>query len=394
MRRWVMGLVVALVAAGCSGAALGPRTHEGPGASTGKGPVALSYSVRRVADAIDAPASTFVSVVPACGCGRRTEIAQFSLRTGRRLRTLARIRTSGQVSAAASDRDGDLWMTFTAGPRLRAGGVAGGDPEGGTCTSALVRYDPLDGKVTTVRRFPASVTVGRAIPSPDGRRVAVIEGGCATSFFNEHIAVIPVRGGPAVSIGADATPCHALFGVAWNPAGTKLVFPFGPSTLPPSTHFTPHGTCAATRFSRLAVVSALRPSEPSGWMLWRTQPRCSYQAAAFAGAAEGGPGVVVAAEACTTRQPKGSGDVTLGRAYLVRLDGHGRVRGRIALRRAWDGGDVVADPATGQMLVSEDQAANSGVRPRNWVWALDGQRLRLVTRTGFEDATYFDAQPF
>lgn len=395
MRRSVVGLVMsALAIAGCGGVAMGASAIPGNGASTVKGPVALSYSVSRVADAVDAPKSTFVSVVPACGCSRWTVIAQFSLRTGRRLRTLARIRTSGTLSTAASDRGGDLWMTFTTGPRLGAPPIAGGDPEPGTCTSALVRYDPSNGQATTVRRFPAWVTVGNAVPSPDGRRVAVLEGGCASSFFNEHIVVLGVHGGSTVSIGAGAAPCHSLSDVAWNPSGTELVFPFGPSTLPPSTHFIPRGTCQAPRFSRLAVVSALRPSEPSGWPLWRAQAHCSYQAAAFAGSDAGGPRDMIAAEACTTGLPKGSGGSTLGKAYLVRVDRRGRARTRVALPRAWDGGDVVADPATGQTLVTESQAANSGVTPHSWVWAFDGRRLRRVARTGFEDATYFDAQPF
>jgi len=66
---------------------------------------------------------------------------------------------------------------------------------------------------------------------------------------------------------------------------------------------------------------------------------------------------------------------------------------RWRLGDAWDGGDVVADPANGQMLISESQAANAGVDARDRVWMLDRSHLRLLDRMHFPDAAYFNAQP-
>ena len=378
----VLAGVLAAVAAGLGFGGGVPRAAPASGAP------ALSFSIAHVRPALPARRDTFFSIYPACACGRRTVIGQFSRSDGRLVRTLATISVGGgsHVSNAATDARGGMWMAFTAGPALAAPGTAGGGPEPNTCMSALVRFDLRTGAVATVMRFPASVTLGNAVPSPDGRRVAVLEGGCATAFFNQHIVVVDVATGRQIHVGADATPCHSLFKVAWSPDGTRLLFPFGPSSLPRGTHFLPAGTCQMPQLSRLVVVSALRPSGVRAWRLWKADPHCSYEAAAFDHTG------VAAAEGCARRG--GPFDTNLGPASLVQLDAHGRRLARFPLAAGFEDGDVVRDPLTGRVLVSEDQPANSGLSDDQWVFEFDGRGLRTVVRRPALDATLLLAQPW
>jgi len=341
----------------------------------------VTFSITDTRGATGAPSSTFFSIFPACGCTGHTVIGQFSRRTGQLVRVLGTIRTDGQISTAATDARGGLWLTFTAGPALAAPPVAGGGPEPGTCSGALVRFDLRSGAVRTVTRFPRWVIVGKAVPSPDGRRVALLEGACATAYFNQHIVLLDLRGGGQIGIGADATACHSLPGVAWSRDGARLVFPYGPSTLPRDASFVPNGTCLMPRPNRLAVASALGPSGVGSWTLSEAERGCSYQSAAFDRAG------IVASEACER-------GARVGPAYLVAFDRRGRRVAKWPLQIGYEDGGVVRDPATGQVLVSEDQAANIGVTSHDWVWELDGRRLRLVGRYRAADAAVVLAQPW
>jgi hypothetical protein len=334
--------------------------------------------------------STFLSVFPACGCSRRTVIEQFSLSTGKPLRALARISLNdAEISAAAADASGDLWFTATAGPALSSPGTAGGGPEPDTCAGSLYRYDPASGVTHLIRSFPSSVAVGNAVPSPDGQRVAVLEGGCGTSFFNQHIVIIDLRTSAQIQIGADVAPCHALFNVAWNANGSQLIFPYGPSILPRDTTFVPRGTCDEPEWNRLAVVPAEHASQSSSWKLMKAESHCSYQSAAF------DPEGIVATEGCTTGAPADQpNNPNSGIAKLVQLDTRGRVEERVPLRIAYEGGDVVADPRNHEVLISEDEGGNLGVRYYQWVWAFDGHRLRVIGHYPGQGATIVLAQPW
>ncbi len=333
-------------------------------------------------------ADSFISLWPACACGRTTVLAQFSIADGRRLRTLATVRAGAGSAVAAphASPGGPVWLTFSSGPRC-SGPIAGCGPVPNSCTDSTIRYDPVSRRASTVLTTPPSELVSDAVPSPDGRRLALVAGGCATSYFNQHVVVRDLTSGRQWSIGADATPCHALPGVAWSRDGAQLVFPYGPSVLPRHTRFVPHGTCTAPRFSRLAVVSAAHASSSRGWGLIAADPRCSYQAATFDRTG------IAAIEGCVQGAPRGSGpNPTGGWAYVVQLSRRHRIVGRLRLAPGYDGGDIATDWRTGSVLVSELQTTRPPLF--DWVWALRDGRLRLVGRYPGRDAPTIIAEPW
>jgi hypothetical protein len=333
-------------------------------------------------------AGSFISLWPACACGKRTVLEQFSLKNGRRLRALTAVpsSTGAHVANPHTDSRGGVWITTSSGPRCTSG-VAGCGPEPNSCSGTAVRFDPTTRSTKTELTFPNSILVADTRPSPNGRLIAMTTGGCATSFFNEHIVVRDRRSGRQWTIGADAAPCHALGDPAWNPNGTQLVFPYGPSVLSRHTHV-PGGTCTAARFSRLAVVPAGRSSQTTTWKLLKADHGCSYQAATF------DRWGIAAIEGCVQGEPRGQYSVNGGNTYLVQLNSRHHVMMRLELARGYNGGDIANDPRNGTVLVSEDQGANQGIPVFNWVWVFDGHALRTIRRFPNEDAPTVIAEPW
>jgi hypothetical protein len=167
---------------------------------------------------------SFISVFPACACEHRTALERFSLRDGRRLGVVARLPAGPgiEVSSPHALPGGPVWLTISTGPKYRSG-VAGGDPAPDSCSGRVERLDPADGKSTVVLRVPSSALITDAVPSPNGRLVVMPGGGCSTSFFNEHLIVEDLKTHKRWTIGADATPCHALFDAAWSANSSQLV---------------------------------------------------------------------------------------------------------------------------------------------------------------------------
>lgn len=369
-RRWltlVSGVTLsALTIAGCGGQREGMvRVRPGsPVAVVGKG---TSHTLR---------ADSFISVYPACGCGRQTVLERFSLTNGRPLGAVARLLAGPgvQVSDPHALPDGPVWLTISTGPKSRGDGD-GGDPAPGSCSGRVERVNAASGKSAAVLTFPRSVLITDTVPSPNGRLVVMAGGGCATSYFNEHLIVEDLKTDKRWTIGADAAPCHALFDASWSANSSHLVFPYGPSTLSPNSHFVPHGTCEAPRFSRLAVVSSNHTTPISAWRLVKADRHCSYMAATFDRRG------IAAIEGCTTGAPPGLGNSpTSGDAYLVQLNRHDREVLRVQLSRGFEGGGIAANPATGTVLVSEDHAGPEGKPAYDTVWAFNGHTLRTIHR--------------
>ena len=259
MVRWAMlgtAAVVLTVGAVAGGAS---RSRASLGSST----------LPRVVGSGRLPAprdGSFLSLWPACGCSRKLVLEQFSLANGRRLGVVARVsRSPVTVSDPHVGPDGEVWLTFSSGPRYRSD-VAGGDPAPDSCSGRAVRFDPFTQRTTTALTFPSSQLIADVIPSPVRGRAVTVGGGCATSFFNEHLVVRDLHTGKHWSIGADAAPCHALSTPSWSRNGSQLVFAYGPSTLSAQARFNPSG-CPAPRASRLAVVPAGHTTPISSWTL-------------------------------------------------------------------------------------------------------------------------------
>jgi hypothetical protein len=315
-------------------------------------------------------------------------LEQFSLKDGRRLRTLTTVPSSTGVHVANphTDSRGGIWITTSTGPRCTSD-VAGCGPAPNSCSGTAVRFDPATHSTTTELTFPSSILVTDTLPSPNGRLVAMRTGGCATSFFNDHIVVRDLRSKRQWTIGTDAAPCHALGDPVWSHDGSQVVFPYGPSVLSPYAHVT-GGTCEAARFSRLVVVSATRSSHTTAWKPIKADHGCSYQAATF------DRWGIAAIEGCVQGEPRGQYSVNGGNAYLVQLNARHHVILRLKLARGYNSGDIANDPRTGTALVSEYQAANQRIPVFNWVWAFDGHTLRTIRRFPNEDAPTVIAEPW
>jgi hypothetical protein len=387
MRQLATSLAVAI----CVGAFLlvgGAMAGRAPAGLGAPGPIGSPVTGVKVTTA--QRRASFLSLSPACGCQDTTLLERFALTNGRPLGALARLPGGSgvQLSGPHAVNDGSVWLTVSRGPRYRSG-VAGGDPAPDSCSGQIVRFAPTTGRPAAVLTVPHSTLLGAAVPSPNGRSVAMVVGGCATSFFNEHLTVENLRTGRRFTLGTDAAPCHALFDVAWNPSGTQLVFPYGPSTLTPHSRYVPNGTCTEPRFSRLVVVSAQHTTSLHAWRLLGPDAGCSYQAASFARWG------LAAIEECTRGRLAGHQTApALGNAYLLALTAHGRQIARVPLAPGYDAGDIAANPVTGTVLVSEYQAANQGFPVYNWVWAYNGHTLRVIHRYRNQDSATVIAEPW
>jgi hypothetical protein len=365
--------VLVVLAGGATGlASIG--TSEAAGSATG--------SVTHLAPA---KRGSFLSLGPACACGKKTTLDQFSLRDGRRLRTLTRVHVAWPENLATPsvDRAGRVWMTFSSGPKCSSG-AAGCGPVPNSCSGRTDRLNLRSASNATVLSFASSKLVSDAVPSSDATRVALLEGGCTSSFFNQHLVVRDLPSGHEWSLGADATPCHALSAPSWNANGSRLVFAYGPSRLRKGTR-DPAGGCSSPRFNRLVIVSSQHASSASSWKLIKAPRQCSYEAGAFDKRG------VAAVEACT-RGRGGSSGVNLGQAVLVQLNHRGRVIEQLPLKTGWEQGATLTERDR-RVLISQSQPANAGYPERDWVWLFNGQSMRLVARYRAEDAARVIAVP-
>jgi WD40-like Beta Propeller Repeat len=343
-----------------------------------------------------ARASTFISLWPACACGRRAFLDVFSLRTGRRLGSLAEVQTAPSAAvklAAAAARPGaPVLLTFSSGPLCAGPRVGGGSagpcfPESDSCSSRIVTVDPNTRRMNTLLSIPSSRTVTDAVPSPNGRLVVLSSDSCATSYFDLHLVVRELATGRQWSIGADAPRCHEIGRPAWSPDGSRLVFAYGPSILPRGTKPAALESCSAPRDNRLAVLTSSRGSASTSWRLIRADKGCSFEAAAFD--RQG----IAAAEGCRQGSPAGYSDPNLGRAYLLQLNHHDRVAARVALEPGWEEG-TVSSMRDGTVLVSQDQPANESNPERDWVGKFDGHQLHPIARYNANDAAQVIAVPW
>jgi hypothetical protein len=332
-----------------------------------------------------ARAWSFISLWPACACGRTTDLDRFSLSDGHRLRTLAhiKVRQGQSLPTPAVDRAGRVWLTFSSGPACTSN-VAGCGPKPNTCAGHVERLDFDTGASTTVLSPPHSEQVTDALPSPNGRQAVLVEGGCTTGYYNEHFVVRDLASGRQWSIGADAAPCHDLTAPSWSASGRELVFAYGPSVLSRHAHPEP-GTCAAPRFNRLVMVSSQRGSATTSWKLLKAKGGCSYEVATF------DRWGVTAVESCV-RGPQSSLSVNTGQAFLIQLNHRDGVTRRLALQPGWENG-AISTERDGKVLVSQSQPDNAGYPERDWVWQFNGRALRLVAHYRAEDAAQVIAIP-
>ena len=214
--------------------------------------------------------------------------------------------------------------------------------------------------------------------------IAMLAGPCTQG--TTHVVVRDLTTGTQWNVGTDFPRCTDLGDPAWSASGRELVLPYGP--VPNPRRVGPPGTCPATRYARLALVPALRPSHSSAWKLITADLGCSFEAATF------DPSGIAAIESCRRRGLSGSNiDPGLGQARLVQIDQTDQVVARINLEPGWELG-VIGTERSGRVLISQDQPANEPYPERDWVWEFDGHHLRLIGHYKANDAAEIIAIPY
>lgn len=96
--------------------------------------------------------------------------------------------------------------------------------------------------------------MGSATPNPAGDRVAYLESSCPDSCDDSHIVIRSLRGGPHLTIGSDAAPCHWMSAPSWSQTGSHLTFTFAASSLAAGAMPLVEGDCPAWHLGELAVA--------------------------------------------------------------------------------------------------------------------------------------------
>ena len=315
-------------------------------------------------------------------------IEQFSLESGAPIRTLLSLKNGGFVAGP----EGMLWLTVASGPKAQCEKCKESGSVPDSCTSEVLRFDPLTGELATERKFPSSTLIGDAQPSPNGQWLLMQAGGCTGSYMSMHLLAINLKTGAQWTVGSEATACHDLRNAAWSANSSELVVPYGPSNLPAGTtqvpDLGPEGeSCLAPQPAGLAVVKAGTSSEFSPSALIEPTAGCSYESAVFD--SEG----ILAVEGCSEGSPPFPyiPSPTSGQAYLVQLTTTGEVVRKLPLATGSNPGIVASDPETGAILVTDDQAG--GPQDKNefegdWVWEYHRGTLRLIKRYSIEPGVY------
>jgi hypothetical protein len=276
-----------------------------------------------------------------------------------------------QAQGVAADRAGDIWVTYSEGPRQGPlSGMAGGDPLPHTCANTVLVLRAGARTASVYLRSGDNVLLGQAVPSPDGSLLAYTEAGCATSPNGEYLRLTDLASGRSWTIGKALPGCHVFTTPAWSADGTRLVQGYAAANPPYYTH---GGICNGPQTERLLVLDARVPQPGAQGQL--TSPDGNCQVTAAAGLAGGS---VLVMEFCGRSDDSRQDFLSL---RLVGPDGQPVQRVRLPACTGWSS-DVAADPSGSAVLVAAGvNCGQNAASPRQaaalWTWS--GGRLRLVT---------------
>jgi len=263
-------------------------------------------------------------------------IAISDAQTGVFVRELLPGRRDGMaVTGLSLDSAGNLWITYSKGPALRAPGTAGGDPQPDSCGNEVAVLHATTGRLSVVLRTGDNVLIGDATVSPDGSQLAYSESGCATGYFNSYLRITDLRGGLSWTIGAGLPRCHSLTGPAWD--GTDLLVGYAPATV--TNYAGPQNTCIQPAAERLVRLStAAQPGLVGAGI--GAGGRCEFTSVVgLAG------GAIAAVEACGDQQ------YINGPARLVILTSQFRQLAALPLGRCTDGNRLSPDASGRHLLI-------------------------------------------
>jgi hypothetical protein len=221
-------------------------------------------------------------------------------------------------------------------------------PIANTCASQIETLDPTTRGYTLRFAVSGAWEVYDAVPSPSGRSVALLEGGCTAN--TTQLVIRDLRTGRQQVVARDLSQCAFESSATWTRNGTRLVFAY---TAHPNPN-DPTGSCG------LAFVSATRATPPASWPV--IHPDKSY---GFESAAYDATGLVATENSEATAETE-----------LIQYGSTARVLRRVSLGLGYtEATEVAYDPPARTVLVSEideDEPDDSTV------WTFDDTRLHLV----------------
>lgn len=302
-------------------------------------------------------AASFVSAFP---LDDASEIDRYSLADGRSLGVLAQIPplTSTAPSASVSTphlmADGDYLLTLDHGTLCRsAHGRCHSVPD--SCASQVETLNPVTATTQPLFSVLGAWQVLDAVPSPDGRTVALTEYRCGGNAA--RLEVRDLVTGRSHLVTRQLSECGLNSDVTWTPNSARLVFAYARH---PNLNVFPAGC-------ELATAPAGHTTGPARWVKLRPPTSCGFTSSAF-----DATGLVVIVS-CSDND--GGATSTVAQ--------YGR-RGRALEHRALDSFDppqyglttqLESDPAAHTVLVSEIVSDDPDVSD---VWTFNGARLRHV----------------
>jgi hypothetical protein len=281
-------------------------------------------------------------------------------------RLLPATRDGMNVTGLSVASSGTLWITYSRGPNLRAPGTVGGFPEPDSCANEIVIWHASTGHASVYLRTGDNVLISGATLSPDGSRLAYVESGCATGYFNSYLRVTDIASGRSWTIGEQIPRCH-LIDPAWSTDSKELVVAYAP---PATAHYRgPQGTCQAPLREEVVLVNATEAQPGLRGSTASAQAHCEITSATgMAG------GRVLAIEAC------GSQMYLQGAARLLLYDRQSRLVRQYALGRCTDGNDLSTDTSGTAALVSAYLYCNppGNRQPVTRLWSYAGTVLRPI----------------
>lgn len=400
-RRWLFGSALAALAA-CAGLAGYLTGSSSPPASHHAGVIgAHSPGSSASPSPAFATTGTFLSLLRVCrltpprdrlltGCvGGHYDLAleQFSLSTGRRIRTVTQVLFSADTPAPfppAGTTAGTVLLTATTGARcLKDGKPLRGvymecQPSRNSCINTVMQLSPTDPTPTRLLTVPSNQTIGAVVPSPNGSEIAYSAQPCVGTHPLPGLFVRSLKTGATREI-AKATYCSSIGQPAWNAAGTEVAFrmyaaPPGSQAGTTAGSSGPACTEAGNPRWRLVITST---APQARWMRLPPLRRgCSIAAAAFDSRG------ILMAEGCSTGHesvtPSGA---TRGPAYLLQYTDRGRLTARIPLPHPGLDPEqtlIAREPHSDKILITQDQPTGLVARNDDHIYELTGAHLRQV----------------
>jgi hypothetical protein len=333
------------------------------------------------------PVDSFVSLVPACACSRRTGLAAFSLQNGRLLKTFLSVDTydQPQLSTPAADDHHHLYFTKTVDARCAVTNTMECPrylPN--SCVNTVVRFSPRDTTLLTAFAIPGSLTLGAAVPDPGGSKMALTLSPCTTLNGTSGVFVRNLTTGQTRPVFTTRNTCDQFTHPTWDASGRRIAFVFDRARGLPQPSLGPD--CISGNVQRVAVVRNDGGSQHSGTLLLAPDRGCVFAAPAFDRLG------IVAMEGCQQGHP--GWQPPDGYVYLKQFSSAGTFIRRVRIGIGLDDAEMARIPYTGSVLATLNQGANEPWPERDWVSEFNGTQLRRIARYKAWDANQIDAVPW